>query len=90
MSIIKTYTNEYDVPMLEIKVKPRSVFISVKKVQAILATSENAESLLAVTKHGRELFQVDHLEGGRSFTVGEKKINVVLDNSESILTALEA
>jgi len=84
MSKIKTYTNEYDVPMLEIKVKPRSVFISEKKVQAILATNDDASRITPVVKHGRDLFAVQHLEGDKSFTIGEKKINTVLEHAEQL------
>jgi len=86
---IKTFKNEYDVTMLEIKEeKRRPLFISEKKVLAILATNDDASELKPVVKHGRDLFQVAHLEGDRSFTIGEKKIRVVLDNAEGINSVL--
>lgn len=82
---IKTSVNEYGVTMLEIKpLKQRPVFISEKKALAILATNDDASALTAVVKHGRDLFQVSHLEGDRVFTIGEKKIRLVLDNSAGI------
>lgn len=88
---IKTFKNEYDVNMLEIKEEHRRpVRISEKKALAILATNEDASQLTAVVKHGRDLFQVAHLEGERTFVVGEKKIRLCLDNAEGINSALEA
>ena len=88
---IKTFKNEYDVTMLEIKEeKHRPLFISEKKVLAILATNDDASELLPVVKHGRDLFQVAHLDGNRTFTIGEKKIRVVLDNAAGINSVLKA
>jgi len=85
---IKTFTNEYEVTMLEIKTKPRPTFISAKKAQAIIATNDDSSRITPITKHGRDLFSIKHLECERSFTIGDKKINTVLDNADSILETL--
>ena len=91
MTVIKTFVNEYDVTMLEIKAEHRRpVHISEKKALAILATNDDATLLEPIVKHGRDLFQVAHLEGDRSFCVGEKKIKLVLDNAAGINEALTA
>ena len=81
------FVNDYEVPMLELKLKPRSVFISVKKALAILETNNNASLITTVNKYGRELFKVEYGDG-KGFTIGENKINAVLDNAKAIEKAI--
>lgn len=86
---VKIFTNDYDVEMFEIKLADakRPVFISGVKVLSILATNDNAEAIKPVKKHGRDMFSVLK-PNGSWFTVGEKKINTVLDSEAQILLAL--
>ena len=81
----KMFVNEYDIPMIELATKPRSIFISVKKVLAILAT--DVKSCVKVTKYGRELCQVDY-GTGKSFLIGEVKLTSVIANKKAIEKAV--
>lgn len=83
MTKVKLTVNEYDVPMIEITGDKRPVFISVKKAVAILATNDKPELIEAVRKYGRDLYKVGYGDG-KSFTVGQVKIEAVLDNAELI------
>ncbi len=80
---VKLTVNEYDVPMLEIQTKVRPVYISVKKAVAILATNDKPELIEPIKKHGRDLFKIDY-GNGKSFTVGQAKIEAVLDAEKFI------
>ena len=84
---VTLFVNEYDVPMLEITGKPRNTYISVKKAAAILATNDDPNLITQTHKYGRDLFRVDYGDG-KGFTVGESKINVVLDNAKKIEKAI--
>ena len=77
---VRSYTNDYGIEMLEIKTKPRSVYISVKKALAILNATEYTE----VHKYGRDLFKFEYETGG-SFTVGQNKIDAVQNNAKKVL-----
>lgn len=79
--------NEYDIPMLEIQGKPRNTWISVKKAMAILATNDDPSLIEPVQKHGRELFKISYGDG-KSFTVGQVKIESVLNNAKFIEKAI--
>lgn len=85
---VTLFVNEYDVPMLELKMKPRNVYISVKKAQAILATNDDPNLITEVHKYGRDLFQIAYGETGRGFTVGQNKINAILDNAKAVAKAI--
>ena len=84
---VTLFTNEYDVQMLEITGKPRNTYISLKKAQAILATNDDPNLITQVHKYGRDLFRVEYGDG-EGFTVGEGKINLVLDNAKKIEKAI--
>lgn len=82
--------NQYDIEMLEIKTsEKRPVFISLKKALAILGTNDNADAIEPIKKHGRDMFKVLYPDG-KSFVIGENKINKVLDAEAEILQALHA
>lgn len=87
MTSVTMTVNEYDVPMLEIKTEKRPVYISVKKAIAIISTNDNPKLITTVNKYGRELFKVDY-GNGKSFTVGQNKMEIVLDNVSTIEEAI--
>ena len=80
---VRSYTNDYGIDMLEIKTKPRNVYISVKKALAIL----NAKKYTEVHKYGRDLFKIEYNSGG-SFIVGQNKIDVVKNNAVKVLAKI--
>lgn len=84
---VTLFLNEYDVPMLELQLKPRNVYISVKKATAILATNDDPELISEVNKYGRDLFRIEYGDG-KGFMVGENKINAILDNAKAIEKAI--
>ncbi len=77
--------NEYGISMLSIKLDKYSVHISTKKVASILNTNNDASMIKSVKYKGRDLYKITHVDGSGSFKVGEKKINAVLENAESIM-----
>lgn len=81
---VKITTNEHGIDMIEIKTKPRSTFISKAKVLSILMTNQKPENITEIEKYGRTLYQVKNITNERTFTVGESKINAVLDNAKTI------
>jgi len=81
---VTLFTNEYDVQMLEITGKPRNTYISLKKAQAILATNDDPSLITKIHKYGRDLFRIEYKGSDKGFTVGEAKINIVLDNAKKI------
>lgn len=85
-----TYSvNEHGIEMLTIKGEKRDTWISLKKAVAILATNDNADAISEVQKHGRTLYKIDY-GTGKCFTVGQAKIDTVLDNESGILLALHS
>ncbi len=85
--MVELTVNEYDVPMIEIKTDKRPVYISVKKAVAIIEAAKNPKLMTAVTKYGRELFSIDY-GNGKSFKVGQTKIEAVIDVREEIEKAI--
>ncbi len=80
--------NDYEVPMLAIEnMKPRNVYISVKKACAILATRENPELMTSVEAYGRDLNRVDYGDG-KGFKVGDTKLQAVLKHAKAIEKAI--
>lgn len=79
--------NEYDIPMLEITTPSRPVWISVNKALAILEANKNPELVSSETKHGRDLIRIKY-GNGKSFLVGNTKIDAVVDAEKLIEKAI--
>ena len=81
--MIRQFKNDYDVNMLEITGGKRSVYISLNKALAILETGYTNGLIKEVKAHGRNLFEITKLTGGK-FKVGATKVNAVLEHIEEL------
>lgn len=86
-SKIRVYTNEYDIQMVEISGENRPQFVSLAKVRDVLRTNTVPNIIRPVKFKGRDLFEIDRLQG-KPLKMGENKISAILNNSVELEQAV--
>lgn len=82
MKVLKT-TNQYGIEMLEISGGKYPIKLTLRKANAILEANKSEEAWIEVDKYNRKLRQISYTSG-KTFLVGDGKIDAVLSNIEAI------
>ncbi|MAD98963.1 MAG: hypothetical protein Unbinned200contig1002_27 [Prokaryotic dsDNA virus sp.] len=86
---IDVVQNDHGILLMTLPTKKGyDVRVSIRKVASILNTQNEPNMMKEVQKHGRTLYQIQHMDGSGKFNVGITKINAVLDNSKAVMKVL--